>query len=402
MQSFYWRSMMPTKEIGEYRSQVSRIWRFAMKYGKERSPNAIEPPRRLSTRSRSHISSLTNAVEAANGLMALQHANRQPQVIGSSTYMSIRQWSEKMIEDLASLNRAARDMQIALPVPDPRWMELARTVFIELLGLSNDNRTLEYNINDGTVSVITEPIVLYDDGDEYNLGRFKIVIRTHASYEMPKVVALEPNTSSEGHLHPHVNSRGDVCFGEGQTATRMAMQQGRLADAFDICTSILENYSPDDSYMELTHWAGSKCESCDGRVHGDAMLSCHNCEYQCCEECMGYCNQCDHSICTECERSCFVCTTGICAECNAACRECDCRLCQECRYQCAECGDFLCINHYNASTDRCSSCSTATHPDGGSSEPTLPPNISPVFHSPVFHDVLSELHGSTLITSTTS
>ncbi|MFH1265222.1 MAG: hypothetical protein ABIK89_05800, partial [Planctomycetota bacterium] len=124
-------------------------------------------------------------------------------------------------------------------------------LFQDLVALEDEFDEIRWD-RKGTLSVITEPIVL----DGTDLGRFEIALdvdwdprRTWGSYE---VIALDPYpaASNSDTTHPHVQAN-QLCEGEGRSAIRRALREGRLLDFFVLVRQILQTYNGANAYVSL-------------------------------------------------------------------------------------------------------------------------------------------------------
>lgn len=222
--------------------------------------------------------------------------------------------------------------------PDQK-LPTQRDVFQELIALEDefDEVRLERK---GPLSVVTEPIIL----DGFDLGRFEIALdvdwdprRTWGSYE---VIALDPNAaaSSSDTTHPHVQAN-QLCEGEGRSAIRRALREGRLLDFFVLVRQILQTYNAASAYVSLESWSGVQCRDC-GELVG--------------EDDRDYCEPCGTDVCTSCSFTCAACDRSCCSECSEACSGCEDRFCPGCVEACAGCREPFCQECLT--DEKCSSC----------------------------------------------
>ena len=131
----------------------------------------------------------------------------------------------------------------------------------ELDALEQEFGNAEFDISENTISIITDPITLED----LYLGPFKIQLELNKLSELYQntpyhVIALEPNPAAtdEAVTHPHVSNE-TLCEGDGCTAIRSALEEGRIYDFFTMARSILNTYNPDSPYVSLDEWCDSFC-----------------------------------------------------------------------------------------------------------------------------------------------
>jgi hypothetical protein len=221
-----------------------------------------------------------------------------------------------------------------------------RELFEELNQLQDEFAKIEFSSDEDTISVITEPIEL----ESVYLGPFEIKLHIDKLSELYKdlpyyCIALDPNpaATSEDVTHPHVSNE-KLCEGDGHTAIRAALGQGRLTDFFSMVKSILNTYNPDSPYVSIYEWEGTACYSCGYVVSGEDCYYCCRCERDFCSECSTYCQNCDETICLGCAGKCEICDEPICSSCIQECAECGRYICQRCICQedlCPDCEQLI-------------------------------------------------------------
>ena len=207
-------------------------------------------------------------------------------------------------------------------------------IFAELLQIEEEFDDIKFDLEAGTISAITESIVLEGIG----LGAFEIRlflndIKNLISDSPYKIIALNPNSAgSESEVtHPHV-SHEKLCEGDGTVTIRKAIEQGRLCDFFLIIVRILKTYNSGSPYVSLDDWEG---------------ISCHDCGYTVAGEDVYFCEDCDHDFCPSCSTYCQICDTTVCLGCSYECPNCKKLACKECTVLCAECGESYCKDCIN-------------------------------------------------------
>jgi hypothetical protein len=252
------------------------------------------------------------------------------------------------------LPRTASPMQISGP----------RDIAADLAALEDEFEKVELNLQERKLSVLTSAIELEDT----YLGPFRIVLHWEdigqgACYD---VIATDPQPADRNDEvnHPHVMGES-LCEGEGATAIRKAIAQGRLLDFFTLVKQILETYNPDSAYVALSRWNGGvDCYDCGNSISEDESCCCSRCSETVCDSCHGSCEACDETLCSGCSSSC------------QECRGVFCRGCLECRpgsqvlvcNHCLEKGNKSDDDETPASPeaqqpDEGCSCSTASPPD---------------------------------------
>jgi hypothetical protein len=247
-------------------------------------------------------------------------------------------WLTAVQGSTTSINRSLDDlqywMQRAKQLIEAPNAELAKLSFLveELEQLQQEFESIDFDKAQNTISVITEPITL----EEVYLGPFKIqlkidklsVLYTNCPYHC---IALDPHppATSEEVTHPHV-SNDRLCEGEGNSAIRAALEQGRLCDFFTIVRSILNTYSPDSPYVRLDEWDGQACYECGYVTDGENSYYCSFCDQSFCEECSTCCRSCNETVCNSCSQLCAYCEESVCPNCIKECPECKRLYCSSC------------------------------------------------------------------------
>ena len=205
----------------------------------------------------------------------------------------------------------------------------AHEVLADLKALSAEFTEVKVSMRDHSVSAITDEIIL----DDINLGSFRIVLDWRVLHETGayEVISEDGNAaaSSEDTTHPHVQNNS-LCEGEGKTAIRNALSEGRLFDFFVLVRQILQTYNPSSAYVQLEDWYGTSCPDCGSTTCEDESSTCENCSTTTCFECSNRCNDCDYRYCSDCIRTCTGCDSDACLSCRSRCRECGDGFCKGC------------------------------------------------------------------------
>jgi len=249
-----------------------------------------------------------------------------------------RRWFESAEKIRTKVSRNINDFSYYLQrfkefinTDEPKLPKLS-DIFAELSQIDHDLGEYQFDLNEKTISVITEPITL----DDISFGPFEIKLdinRISRLYtETPyRVIALEPNPAGadDSVTHPHVSSE-KLCEGDGYISIRRALEQGRFCDFFTIIVSILQTYNPDSPYISLDDWEGISCYDCGYTVAGDESYYCEFCDREYCSNCSTYCQICDTTTCLGCAYECPSCNEPVCQSCTAKCKECEDVFCKHC------------------------------------------------------------------------
>ena len=237
----------------------------------------------------------------------------------------------------------------------------AAEIYEELSALRQEFEVCEVNLREGTLSVLTEPIVLED----IDLGPFRIVLNWKAvpepagsaPYKVEAVSPYHPDGQSDI-THPHV-MRDRLCEGDATLAVRQALCAGRLTDFFQIINQVLHTYNSGSPYARLGEWDGTDCHACGASVSDDGSY-CDFCQSQVCEDCSSFCSLCDTSACQSCLQS---------------CRHCDSELCPKCAEECGDCEGVFCPKCLNPN-ELCKDCDHADESEELESNTDSPPEES--------------------------
>ncbi len=237
----------------------------------------------------------------------------------------------------------------------------AAEIYEELSALRQEFEVCEVNLREGTLSVVTESIVLED----IDLGPFRIVLNWKAGPDpalaSPYLVQAISPCRPDGHsdiTHPHV-MRDRLCEGDATFALQQALRAGRLTDFFQIINQVLHTYNSGSPYARLGEWDGTACHACGAHISDDSSY-CSGCEAQVCDDCSSCCPHCD---------------TSACESCLQCCGHCDSMFCRECAEVCGECERVFCPNCLNPN-DLCPECDHADESEELESNTDSPPEES--------------------------
>lgn len=253
----------------------------------------------------------------------------------------------------------------------------------ELRQLETEFDEFRMDWSDRAIIVTTQPITL----EGIHLGPFAIQffwerVAHQTGSGCFDVVALEANPPDSNELvtHPHVKD-GQLCAGEATLPLRLAVADGRLADAFCLIRGVLTHYNRHSPYVPLEEWHGIACADCGRNTTTEDRCSCRGCDQDYCDECIGSCSVCGRSRCPSCLMRCEICDEPCCGRCLQACacsgRDC----CPDCRVNCAACGATVARDEVNAQTQFCSSCQQLPPPpvtESVNAPMNLMPSMNPV------------------------
>jgi hypothetical protein len=191
------------------------------------------------------------------------------------------------------------------------------------------------------------------------------------------VVALDPNPAATNNLvtHPHVKD-DTLCAGNAVKPLHLALDQGRLADAFCLIRSVLTQYNPHNAHVSLDDWGNPLCGDCGCTISEDDRSSCEICGGDYCSDCSGSCSACQRGCCIGCLTDCSGCEQSCCRYClnNAAhSKE---RFCPACLQNCPRCRSKVATKELAPHTNLCPTCCPPEQVPVGVSTSSQPPPIS--------------------------
>jgi hypothetical protein len=144
-------------------------------------------------------------------------------------------------------------------------------------------------------------------------------------------VALDPHPAAKDTdvTHPHVQEE-QLCEGDGRSAVRAALAEGRLYDFFLLVSQLLHTYGRGSAYVELDHWDGIPCDDCNALTDADDRYYCDRCGNTLCSSCSITCHGCDNGFCSGCASSCDSCGLDFCSSCLQICSVCRRQFCEDC------------------------------------------------------------------------
>jgi hypothetical protein len=241
------------------------------------------------------------------------------------------QLTRDLADSLEDWRRELANTLQALQVrPPERQACSASDIYRDILALESEFEEVDIDLEEHALSVTTDRIVLAG----LHLGAFQIRLdwRKLGRPQPYRVVALDPNPPARrGDItHPHVQDE-QLCEGEGRSAIRAALAEGRLLDFFLLVSQVLHTYGRGSAYVELDNWDGVPCADCGNTVSQDDCYNCQRCGATLCDGCSVSCHACGDSYCSECVSRCAACGYDHCSSCLATCPVCRKRVCEECR-----------------------------------------------------------------------
>lgn len=265
-------------------------------------------------------------------------------------------------EQTASASRDDRPRPARASLGDAHWYQ-------EVLQLREDFAAVTFLRREGKLSVHTEPVVL----EGVPLGAFAIELAAgrfcrRGGTEVFAIKALDPRPAvvNRSCVHPHVQD-SELCAGDGKFPIQLALEEGRLADAFLIVRSVLQTYNGDSAYVRLTQWTSEPCEDCRLMVEPQELSSCRACGSSVCEDCLPGCVECSTPLCRSCLHSCADCGGDYCRQCLDVSACSDHAFCSQCRAACDRCEAVVGTRELDGDRELCRSCREeleALHDDG--------------------------------------
>lgn len=249
-----------------------------------------------------------------------------------------------LVSALGDLSSQMAVLSNCYELPEQEEQLTLRHWYEEVLQLENEFDQVTFDNDENKLRVETPVITL----EEVCLGAFAIDLcreRQGFSIDSFRIEALNPEPASTDPdvVHPHVN-KSTLCVGDGKAPLRSALESGRIADAFLMILSTLQNYNSASAYVKLCDWHGVRCPSCSGTVASDDSYPCDRCHRTLCDQCVSSCSCCSESLCVECLSCCAECHVSCCDSCLEFSEAIGQSLCPSCRTTCNRCGKELSVS----------------------------------------------------------
>ena len=208
-------------------------------------------------------------------------------------------------------------------MPNQAAAMTVRAILQDLRQLQEEFDQLIIEPKRGSITMVTKSVILRD----IRLGRFRLELyvdrlRDRRDVTAVDCVALDPNpaSTSDDTTHPHVQNNV-LCAGDATMPIQVALQEGRVCDAFLLINAVLHTYNESSPYISLDDWFGMACADCGYTTDEESIYRCENCEQHICDNCVGTCDGCDASFC----QSCLEHTQNqyLCPACRTICPRCD-------------------------------------------------------------------------------
>jgi len=351
-----WVSHRPTPRL---------VWRVAMRFRAALEQGVNSAPAILDKADRALTALLAQAAAMRTAYRSAVIRKRLPMVPALLSDLST------VYSDVTGL---ARETAAAIGAAEAK-LATTRDIYIDLMSLRKDNGNLRLDFQNACVETTLGPIILVDEGSGHtvNLGYFTlrlawstIAADRQAGAAVFIVVAENPvyPTDSDGATrntitHPNIMNES-MCSGEGTESIRVAINQGRIGDAFDLATAIVRTYGAASPFRSLASWKGHNyrlpvpppapppappAPTADPgrtntltpptiRVPPDPprdTVTCTVCHRPRTRVTTVTCATCASAICPGCAASCGTCEASVCLTCAARCPVCERIACGGCR-----------------------------------------------------------------------
>jgi len=293
----------------------------------------------FSERSTQHWKTLIYATNIYN-IMTNQKRRLEEKIGRTREEIQRLQW--KMRDLVQEIHRDRSQIENILPSRDAVRVSAIRQ-FRELANLV-PGTYLKIDFSGEGITAQTSNIYLEDeDGYGYDLGALEVYVPFDTENEMTVKSTNSSVYSRGGYFHPHVNTNGSVCWGEGYDLVYNLQLQGEYAQLLIYIEQFLRSYNPDGPYEKLRYWNEDYevCPWCEYEGNPDNWHSlCDSCY-----ENSWWCAWCDEERISE-GRYCNYCLDAyeICPHCDEYLVESEKTLCPSCRevYGCCdECGEVI-------------------------------------------------------------
>jgi len=258
------------------------------------------------------------------------------------TREEIQRLQLKEIELVREVHRDRTLIEHIMPGRDEVRVSAIRQ-FRELISLV-PGTYLKVDFSEEGITARTSNIYLEDeDGRGYDLGSLEVYAPFDSECEIKVRATESSNYSRSDYFHPHVNTNGSVCWGEGFSLVHDLQTRGEYAQLLIYIEQFLRSYNPDGPYERLRAWSDDfeVCPWCEYDGNPDNWHTlCDSCY-----ENSWWCEWCDEERITD-GRYCSYCLDSyeICPHCDEFLVENSETLCPSCReiYACCEeCGEIV-------------------------------------------------------------
>lgn len=186
-------------------------------------------------------------------------------------------------------------------------------LLLQLKHLLSVYNYFSYSIKNNIFSLYwkTNDIIL----DNIRLGKFVVKINLYSPNDYDIwAKALIPNHSKvhKYHYHPHIDSDGMICLGEGEEIIFHSMKEYDFEIIVDSVNRILNNHDDNGAFARIDEWNGKFCKNCLKSCLN--LLNCENCKEICCDGCHTICKRCHvwlHHGCVKKDNTCDYCLRVI-------------------------------------------------------------------------------------------
>jgi len=308
---------------------------------------------------RIHDALITLRSDLPGDLLPRAAVQRLDAIVRRLQFAHDHRWSRGLAEHTRDYDRECRSLiehlrhrqQALREFLQQRPLLPVHEIWRDLLALGEEFPEVECDLKKGTLTVVTEDIVL----EGADLGSFQIVLRWDSLKSDPSYLVINPDSELlySDITHPHVQNQ-QLCEGEGSGPISQALEQGRLLDFFVLVRQVLETYNPDSAYRKLSHWRGRDCQDCGCSVSDDESSHCDACGNELCGDCRYGCQHCSNDCCSQCHAVCAHCLGIFCSNCLETCTSCSrefCESCQESPTCCQSCYDKEHPSHASTETE---------------------------------------------------
>ena len=213
----------------------------------------------------------------------------------------------------------------------------ASDIFRDILALYDEFEEVAIDLNEHTLAVTTDRIVL----DDVNLGPFKIRLDWHGLCSSVRIASWPsiPIRPPRAKTLPIPTSRTS-CFARVKAARAIhaALAECRLHDFFMLVDQVLHTYGRGSAYVELDRWGSIPCEECGDSVDEDDSILLPSLRGDALRQLLGILRGLWRFVLLRLPRPCAACGHDHCSSCLATCPVCHKRFCDDCRQRVAGVG----------------------------------------------------------------
>jgi hypothetical protein len=162
-------------------------------------------------------------------------------------------------QSLTSLVRQLEDLRITIVAKKSVGKESGAELKSNQLGMFEQLRSAglfeTFTARSGSITGVTSPITIEDNGTDYAMGRYAILINFNGRIT---ISSIDGGGGGGRHCHPHVSPSGAPCLGNLSSSVPKLIGKFNIAETFQVLRSFLSSYCPEGAYTRIVHWGAEE------------------------------------------------------------------------------------------------------------------------------------------------